>query len=97
MGEPMLNFDEVLAARDGCRPRITHRRTTISTVAGYPASSRFVDEVDEPIRLALSRHAADGKRRSRIMRSTTAIRCATSSPSAGGTQPQSTGVSTSST
>ena len=43
------------AARVG----ITHRRTTISTVGWMPGLTRFVDEVEEPIRLALSLHAAD--------------------------------------
>ena len=32
---------------------ITHRRTTISTVGWLPGLTRFVDEVEEPIRLAL--------------------------------------------
>jgi len=68
MGEPMLNFDEVLAAARRLPDLgITHRRTTISTVGWLPGLKRFVDEVDEPIRLALSVHAADGKLRSRIM------------------------------
>ena len=68
MGEPMLNFDEVIAAARRLPDLgITHRRTTISTVGWLPGLKRFVDEVDEPIRLALSVHAADGKLRSRIM------------------------------
>jgi 23S rRNA (adenine2503-C2)-methyltransferase len=68
MGEPMLNFDEVLAAaRRLPALGITHRRTTISTVGWLPGLKRFVDEVDEPIRLALSVHAANEKLRSRIM------------------------------
>jgi 23S rRNA (adenine2503-C2)-methyltransferase len=68
MGEPMLNFDEVMAAARRLPDLgITHRRTTISTVGWLPGLKRFVDEVDEPIRLALSVHAADGKLRSRIM------------------------------
>jgi 23S rRNA (adenine2503-C2)-methyltransferase len=68
MGEPMLNFDEVLAAaRRLPALGITHRRTTISTVGWLPGLKRFVDEVDEPIRLALSLHAADGKLRSKMM------------------------------
>ena len=46
---------------------ITHRRTTISTVGWLPGLRRFVDEVDEPIRLALSLHAPDDELRSRIM------------------------------
>src|SRR5690242_6398750 len=68
MGEPMLNFDEVLAAaRRLPALGITHRRTTVSTVGWLPGLRRFVDEVDEPIRLALSLHAADDELRSRIM------------------------------
>jgi 23S rRNA (adenine2503-C2)-methyltransferase len=68
MGEPMLNLDEVLAAaRRLPDVGITHRRTTISTVGWLPGLKRFVDEVDQPIRLALSLHAADDELRSRIM------------------------------
>jgi len=68
MGEPMLNLDEVLAAARRLPDLgITHRRTTISTVGWLPGLKRFVDEVDEPIRLALSLHAADDELRSRIM------------------------------
>ena len=68
MGEPMLNLDAVLeAARRLPDVGITHRRTTISTVGWLPGLPRFVDEVDEPIRLALSIHAADGALRSRLM------------------------------
>ncbi len=68
MGEPMLNLDEVLgAARRLPALGITHRRTTISTVGWVPGLRRFVDEVDEPIRLALSLHAPDDELRSRIM------------------------------
>jgi 23S rRNA (adenine2503-C2)-methyltransferase len=68
MGEPMLNLDEVLtAARRLPDLGITHRRTTISTVGWLPGLTRFVDEVDEPIRLALSLHAPDDELRSRIM------------------------------
>jgi 23S rRNA (adenine2503-C2)-methyltransferase len=68
MGEPMLNLDEVLgAARRLPDLGITHRRTTISTVGWLPGLRRFVDEADEPIRLALSLHAPDDELRSRIM------------------------------
>jgi 23S rRNA (adenine2503-C2)-methyltransferase len=68
MGEPMLNLDEVLAAaRRLPDVGITHRRTTISTVGWLPGLKRFVDEVDEPIRLALSLHAPNDELRSRIM------------------------------
>jgi 23S rRNA (adenine2503-C2)-methyltransferase len=68
MGEPMLNLDEVLAAARRLPDLgITHRRTTISTVGWLPGLKRFVDEVLEPIRLALSLHAPDDELRSRIM------------------------------
>jgi 23S rRNA (adenine2503-C2)-methyltransferase len=68
MGEPMLNLDEVLAAaRRLPAVGVTLRRTTISTVGWLPGLRRFVDEVDEPIRLALSLHAPDDDLRSRLM------------------------------
>jgi 23S rRNA (adenine2503-C2)-methyltransferase len=68
MGEPMLNLDAVLdAARRLPDAGITHRRTTISTVGWLPGLRRFVDEVEEPIRLALSLHAADPALRSELM------------------------------
>jgi 23S rRNA (adenine2503-C2)-methyltransferase len=68
MGEPFLNYDEVLAAaRRLPEIGITHRRTTISTVGWMPGLKRFVDEVEEPIRLALSLHAADPRLRSDLM------------------------------
>src|SRR6187402_3310688 len=68
MGEPFLNVDEVLdAARRLPQIGITHRRTTISTVGWMPGLKRFVDEVELPIRLALSIHAADPGKRSRLM------------------------------
>jgi 23S rRNA (adenine2503-C2)-methyltransferase len=46
---------------------ITPRRTTISTVGWVPGLRRFVDEVEQPIRLALSIHAADVAKRSELM------------------------------
>jgi 23S rRNA (adenine2503-C2)-methyltransferase len=68
MGEPLLNVDNVLAAARRLPDiGITHRRTTISTVGWMPGLTRFVDEVEEPIRLALSLHAADPSLRSRLM------------------------------
>jgi 23S rRNA (adenine2503-C2)-methyltransferase len=68
MGEPMLNLDHVVrAARLLPDLGITHRRTTISTVGWLPGLRRFVDEVEEPIRLALSLHAADPALRSTLM------------------------------
>ena len=68
MGEPMLNVDPVFAAaRRLPELGVTHRRTTISTVGWLPGLRRFVDEVEEPIRLALSIHAADPAKRSQLM------------------------------
>jgi 23S rRNA (adenine2503-C2)-methyltransferase len=68
MGEPMLNLDYVLeAARRLPDLGITHRRTTISTVGWLPGLTRFVDEVEEPIRLALSLHAPEDALRSGLM------------------------------
>src|ERR687891_51517 len=68
MGEPMLNLDNMLAAaRRLPEVGITHRRTTVSTVGWLPGLRRFVDEVAEPIRFAVSLHAADGALRSELM------------------------------
>src|SRR2546430_11497038 len=68
MGEPMLNLDEVLAAaRRLPELGITHRRTTVSTVGSLPGLRRFVDEVTEPVRLALSLHAPTDELRSELM------------------------------
>ena len=50
MGEPFLNYEEVLAAaRRLPQIEVTHRRTTISTVGWMPGLTRYVDEVGEPI------------------------------------------------
>ena len=68
MGEPMLNVDAVFgAARRLPDLGVTPRRTTISTVGWLPGLRRFVDEVDEPIRLALSLHAPADALRSELM------------------------------
>jgi 23S rRNA (adenine2503-C2)-methyltransferase len=68
MGEPLLNLDAVLAAaRRLPALGVTHRRTTVSTVGWLPQLTRFVDEVTEPVRLALSLHAADPALRRRLM------------------------------
>ncbi|MFL5954903.1 MAG: 23S rRNA (adenine(2503)-C(2))-methyltransferase RlmN [Gaiellaceae bacterium] len=68
MGEPMLNVDNVIsAARRLPDVGVTPRRTTISTVGWLPGLTRFVDEVEEPIRLALSLHAPTDALRSEIM------------------------------
>jgi 23S rRNA (adenine2503-C2)-methyltransferase len=68
MGEPMLNLDHVLEAAARLPDiGITHRRTTVSTVGWLPGLRRFVDSVSQPIRLALSLHAADDALRSQLM------------------------------
>jgi 23S rRNA (adenine2503-C2)-methyltransferase len=68
MGEPMLNLDAVVAAARRLPDLgITHRRSTVSTVGWLPGLRRFVDEVEEPIRLALSLHAAEPALRSELM------------------------------
>jgi 23S rRNA (adenine2503-C2)-methyltransferase len=68
MGEPMMNLDAVLeAARRLPDVGVTHRRTTISTVGWLPGLTRFVEEVEQPIRLALSLHAPTDALRSRLM------------------------------
>src|SRR5712692_2112166 len=68
MGEPMLNLDSVLeAARALPDVGITWRRTTISTVGWLPGLRRFVDEVEEPIRLAFSLHAPTEELRGELM------------------------------
>jgi 23S rRNA (adenine2503-C2)-methyltransferase len=68
MGEPFLNLDSVLdSARRLPDLGITNRRTTVSTVGWLPGLRRFVDEVEEPVRLALSLHGADPELRSELM------------------------------
>jgi len=68
MGEPMLNLDAVVeAARRLPDLGVTHRRTTVSTVGWLPGLRRFVDEVAEPVRLALSLHAPNDALRSELM------------------------------
>jgi 23S rRNA (adenine2503-C2)-methyltransferase len=68
MGEPFLNYDAVIAAAARLPEiGITHRRTTVSTVGWMPGLKRFVDEVEEPIRLAISIHAAESGLRSELM------------------------------
>ena len=68
MGEPFMNVDAVLAAaRRLPELGVTHRRTTISTVGWVPGLTRFVEDVTQPIRLALSLHSADPELRSELM------------------------------
>jgi 23S rRNA (adenine2503-C2)-methyltransferase len=64
----MLNLDSVLEAAHALPDiGITWRRTTISTVGWLPGLRRFVDRVEEPIRLALSLHAPSDELRSELM------------------------------
>ncbi|HEU0303311.1 MAG TPA: 23S rRNA (adenine(2503)-C(2))-methyltransferase RlmN [Gaiellaceae bacterium] len=68
MGEPMLNLDHVLGAAARLPELgVTHRRTTVSTIGWLPGLTRFVDDVAQPIRLALSLHAPDDALRSQLM------------------------------
>jgi 23S rRNA (adenine2503-C2)-methyltransferase len=68
MGEPLLNYEHVVdAARRLPDLGVTHRRTTVSTVGWLPGLRRFVDEVAEPVRLALSLHAPTDELRSELM------------------------------
>jgi 23S rRNA (adenine2503-C2)-methyltransferase len=68
MGEPIMNVDAVIAAARRLPDLgVTHRRTTVSTVGWLPGLRRFVDEVEEPIRLALSLHAPTDALRSELM------------------------------
>src|SRR5919197_3133125 len=55
MGEPLMNLDAVLGACARLPALgIAHSNTAISTVGWLPGLRRFVDEVEEPVRLALS-------------------------------------------
>jgi 23S rRNA (adenine2503-C2)-methyltransferase len=68
MGEPFLNYEAVVDSAQRLPDLgVTYRRTTISTVGWLPGLRRFVDEVEQPLRLALSLHAADADRRSELM------------------------------
>jgi 23S rRNA (adenine2503-C2)-methyltransferase len=68
MGEPFLNYEGVVGSATRLPDLgVTPRRTTISTVGWMPGLRRFVDEVEAPIRLAISIHAADPALRSKLM------------------------------
>src|SRR5207249_9990743 len=68
MRAAMLTLDPVLAAARRLPDiGITNRRATISTVGWLPGLTRFVREVSEPIRLALSLHAPTDELRSELM------------------------------
>lgn len=70
MGEPMLNYDnvmkavEILNAENG--PAIGSRHITIST-AGYADRIRQMADEDRKVKLALSLHSLDDRKRSLIM------------------------------
>lgn len=67
MGEPMMNLDNVLASCELLPDiGITNRRTTVSTVGWLPGIKQF-NEIERPVRLAFSLHAADPEIRSQIM------------------------------
>jgi 23S rRNA (adenine2503-C2)-methyltransferase len=67
MGEPMMNFDAVLAACERLPDvGISTAHTTISTVGWLPGIERLADEGPR-VRLALSLHSAEGDVRSRLM------------------------------
>jgi 23S rRNA (adenine2503-C2)-methyltransferase len=67
MGEPLMNFDNVLAACERLPSiGIATSNTAISTVGWLPGIERMTRE-GPPIRLALSLHAADEALRSELM------------------------------
>jgi 23S rRNA (adenine2503-C2)-methyltransferase len=70
MGEPLQNLDAVLdAARDMTSPDeagLSPRRIAVSTVGWVPGIARLAEH-DQPLRLAVSLHAADDHTRSALM------------------------------
>lgn len=70
MGEPFHNYDNTLAAIDRLNDEDGYnfgaRRFTISTVGLTPAIRRFADE-QRQVNLAVSLHAADDVKRSKMM------------------------------
>ncbi len=68
MGEPLMNLDNVLGAAERLPDvGIGHRRIGISTVGWVPGIRRLAEELDMPLRLALSLHAPEDALRSEIM------------------------------
>ncbi|MCG8415729.1 MAG: 23S rRNA (adenine(2503)-C(2))-methyltransferase RlmN [Pseudomonadales bacterium] len=69
MGEPLLNFDNVMAAvnimMDDCAYGLSKRKVTISTSGVVPAIDRLKDFTDAS--LAVSLHAPNDELRSQIM------------------------------
>ncbi len=67
MGEPLMNFDAVIAAAERLpEVGIATSHTTVSTVGWIPGIERLADEGPR-IRLALSLHAAEEDLRSELM------------------------------
>jgi 23S rRNA (adenine2503-C2)-methyltransferase len=70
MGEPLLNYDEVIrAARilsEPCGGAISAKAITVSTAGIAPAIRRFTDE-RQPFRLVVSLTSADPQRRRELM------------------------------
>jgi 23S rRNA (adenine2503-C2)-methyltransferase len=70
MGEPLLNYQEVMRAADLISDErgisISHRKIVISTV-GIVGSIRRMAEEERPYRLAISLNAADDDTRTQIM------------------------------
>jgi 23S rRNA (adenine2503-C2)-methyltransferase len=70
MGEPLLNYDNTLAAVDRCvDPRgltLAPRRITLSTVGIIPGIRRLTEE-PHPIKLAVSLHAATDALRDKLI------------------------------
>ena len=67
MGEPMMNFDAVIAACERLPDLgVATSHTTISTVGWVPGIERLAHEGPR-VRLALSLHAADDDLRSELM------------------------------
>jgi 23S rRNA (adenine2503-C2)-methyltransferase len=70
MGEPFLNFDNVLSAADWMRQplenAISGKAITISTVGLVPEIERFTD-LDLPFRLSISLGAATDEKRARLV------------------------------
>ena len=69
MGEPLLNFDNVVSAMDlmmdDCSFGLSHRRVTLSTAGLVPAIDRLGET--RPVSLAVSLHAPDDALRERLV------------------------------
>lgn len=69
MGEPLLNYDNVLAAlnimKDDCAYGISRRRLTVSTSGIVPAIDKLSEDID--VALALSLHAPNDELRNELV------------------------------